>query len=171
MPVWGELAHKKTVEITRLFERKFGPHTGPLRAGGTGYIPSCRKARKICRFLLGASWICVFFWNQETHLVGKACFHGLRPQRHPSMKPDQHPGIRVRPRSSPGLNSEVQNSQLPPASRACIAWLSCHVRNSGSGGPDCVWCLSQSNQPPTWALSRQPLTDRCHESSAGFWWR
>ena len=46
-------------------------------------------------------------------------------QRHPSMDPDkgrpesphQHPGIRIRPRSSPGLNAEVRNSKLPPLHR------------------------------------------------------
>ena len=37
------------------------------------------------------------------HEVGKACFQGLSPQRHPSMDPDQHPGIRMDPDQHPGI--------------------------------------------------------------------
>ena len=61
------------------------------------------------------------------HSFGRAGFSGgySTTQRHPSMDPDkgrpesphQHPGIRIRPRSSPGLNAEVRNSKLPPLHR------------------------------------------------------
>ena len=60
------------------------------------------------------------------HSFGRAGFSGgYSTQRHPSMDPDkgrpesphQHPGIRIRPRSSPGLNAEVRNSKLPPLHR------------------------------------------------------
>ena len=59
-------------------------------------------------------------------ISGRAGFSGgYSTQRHPSMDPDkgrpesphQHPGIRIRPRSSPGLNAEVRNSKLPPLHR------------------------------------------------------
>ena len=60
------------------------------------------------------------------HSFGRAGFTGVcSTQRHPSMDPDKgrpesphhHPGIRIRPRSSPGLNAEVRNSKLPPLHR------------------------------------------------------
>ena len=75
-------------------------------------------------------------------------------------------GTRTRPWGSPW-----QHASLWASKRRLLQPPSC----TASGGPDCARCLSQSNQPPlpvaTGALSRQPLTDRCHESSADCWRR
>ena len=75
-------------------------------------------------------------------------------QRHPSMDPDkgrpesphQHPGIRIRPRSSPGLNAEVRNSQLPPLYAAFVevgSALACKALPTGSSMARGAWAAEE----------------------------
>ena len=63
-------------------------------------IPFSGRASEKHRVLRGSA---SSFGTRKPHEVGKACFQGLSPQRHPSMDPDQHPGIRMDPDQHPGI--------------------------------------------------------------------
>jgi hypothetical protein len=88
------------------------PPTGPRGAGGTVHSccqrlyqglnihPFSGRASEKHRVLRGSA---SSFGTRKPHEVGKACFQGLSPQRHPSMDPDQHPGIRMDPDQHPGI--------------------------------------------------------------------
>jgi len=102
-------------------------HRPPSWAGGTG-VPSFLGKSERRRILLGASWICVFFWNQEVHLAGKGCFQGSsrsyarwRLQEAALARPEARMLPRAAPRPGPGACHPRSSLRcpLPSHHRAC----------------------------------------------------